>query len=82
MVRTILVEVVLATRSSTWTLEQLDALLSPSSLTTALLPGHMLHAVLQKRLAQKLGAPRSDAWRTGVGRKCHGAAPDDVARSG
>jgi hypothetical protein len=54
----VLVEVVLATRSSTWTLEQLDALLSPSSLTAALLPRHMLHAVLQKRLAQKLGTPR------------------------
>jgi hypothetical protein len=54
----VLVEVVLAARSSTWTLEQLDALLSPSSLTAALLPRHMLHAVLQKRLAQKLGTPR------------------------
>ena len=54
----ILVEVVLATRSSTWTLGQVDALLSPSSLTAALLPRHMLHAVLQKRLAQKLGTPR------------------------
>jgi len=49
---------VLAARSSSWTLEQLDALLSPSSLTAALLPRHMLHAVLQKRLAQKLGTPR------------------------
>jgi len=54
----VLVEVVLAARSSSWTLEQLDALLSPSSLTAALLPRHMLHAVLQKRLAQKLGTPR------------------------
>ena len=54
----VLVEVVLAARSSRWTLEQLDALLSPSSLTAALLPRHMLHAVLQKRLAQKLGTPR------------------------
>jgi hypothetical protein len=54
----VLVEVVLTTRSSTRTLEQLDALLSPSSLTAALLPRHMLHAVLQKRLAQKLGTPR------------------------
>jgi hypothetical protein len=36
----VLVEVVLATRSSTWTLEQLDALLSPISLTAALLPRH------------------------------------------
>lgn len=54
----VLVEVVLAAGSSSWTLEQLDALLSPSSLTAALLPRHLLHAVLQKRLAQKLGAPR------------------------
>ena len=54
----VLVEVVLAARSSSWTLEQFDALLSPSSLTAALLPRHMLHAVLQKRLAQKLGTPR------------------------
>ena len=53
-----LVEVVLAARSSTWTLGQLDALLSPSSLTAALLPGHMLNTILQKRLAQKLGTPR------------------------
>lgn len=55
----VLVEVVLATRSSPWTLEQLDALLSPSSLTAALLPRQLLHAKLQKRLAQKLGAPRA-----------------------
>ncbi len=56
----ILVEVVLAARSSSWTPEQLDALLSPASLTAALLPRHLLHATLQKRLGQKLGAPRSD----------------------
>ncbi len=55
----ILVEVVLAARSSSWTPEQLDALLSPGSLTAALLPRHLLHATLQKRLAQKLGAPRN-----------------------
>ena len=53
-----LVEVVLAARSSSWTLEQLDALLSPSSLTAALLPRRMLHAVVEKRLAQKLGNPK------------------------
>jgi hypothetical protein len=78
----ILVEVVLAARTSTWSAEQLEALLSPTAFTVALLPRHLLHATLQKRLAQKLGAPRSDAGRTGVGRKCHGAAPDDAARSG
>ena len=55
----ILVEVVLAARSSSWSPEQLDALLSPTSLTAALLPRHLLHATLQKRLGQKLGAPRS-----------------------
>jgi hypothetical protein len=55
----ILVEVVLAARSSSWTSEQLDALLSPGSLTAALLPRHLLHATLHKRLAQKIGAPRS-----------------------
>ena len=59
----ILVEVVLATRSSTWSAEQLDALLSPTSFTAALLPRHLLHATLQKRLGQKLGAPRRDSVR-------------------
>jgi hypothetical protein len=56
----ILVEVVLAARSSSWSDEQLHALLSPTSFTAALLPRHLLHATLQKRLGQKLGAPRSD----------------------
>ena len=54
----ILVEVVLAARCSTWSDEQLDALLSPTAFTAALLPGHLLHATLQKRLAQRLGAPQ------------------------
>ena len=54
----ILVEVVLAARNSSWSREQLDALLSPPSFTAALLPRHLLHATLQKRLAQKLGPPR------------------------
>ena len=54
----ILVEVVLAARSSSWSAEQLDALLSPASFTAALLPRHLLHATLQKRLGQKLGAPQ------------------------
>lgn len=53
----VLVEVVLAARNSGWSQEQLDALLSPTSLTAALLPRHLLHAMLQKRLAQKLGSP-------------------------
>jgi hypothetical protein len=60
----VLVEVVLAARNSTWSAEQLDALLSPMSLTAALLPRHLLDATLQKRLAQKLGAPRSDRGRS------------------
>jgi hypothetical protein len=59
----ILVEVVLAARNSSWSDEQLQALLSPTSFTAALLPRHLLHATLQKRLAQKLGAPRNDLGR-------------------
>ncbi len=54
----VLVEVVLAARNSAWSAEQLDALLSPTSFTAALLPRHLLHATLQKRLGQKLGAPQ------------------------
>jgi len=52
----ILVEVVLAARASTWSKDQLDALLSPTSFTAALLPRQLLHATLHKRLGQKLGA--------------------------
>ncbi len=59
----VLVEVVLAARSSTWSQDQLDALLSPTAFTAALLPRHLLHAMLQKRLAQKLGAPRTGTSR-------------------
>jgi hypothetical protein len=55
----ILVEVVLAARNSSWSREQLDGLLSPTSFTAALLPRQLLHATLQKRLSQKLGAPRN-----------------------
>jgi hypothetical protein len=61
----ILVEVVLAARNSSWNPEQLDGLLSPTSLTAALLPRHLLHATLQKRLGQKLGATRICASETG-----------------
>ncbi|MGO9899123.1 MAG: hypothetical protein ACLP0J_05410 [Solirubrobacteraceae bacterium] len=53
----VLVEVVLAARNSSWSEGQLDALLSPTSFTAALLPRHLLHAMLQKRLVQKLGSP-------------------------
>ena len=56
----VLVEVVLAARNSQWNAEQLDALLSPSSFTAALLPRHLLHATLQKRLGQKLGTACSN----------------------
>jgi hypothetical protein len=56
----ILVEVVLAARNSHWNPEQLEELLSPSSFTAALLPRHLLHATLQKRLGHKLGTARSD----------------------
>jgi len=59
----VLVEVVLAARNSTWSQSQLDALLSPTAFTAALLPRHLLHAMLQKRLAQKLGAPRTATSR-------------------
>ena len=54
----ILTEVALAARSSTWTREQFDALLSPTALSAALLPRQLLHGMLQKRLGQKLGTPR------------------------
>ena len=60
----ILVEVVLAARSSTWSAEQLHALLSPTSFTAALLPRHLLHSMLQKRLAQKLGTSRHESDRS------------------
>ena len=66
----ILVEVVLAARNSTWRAEQRRALLSPTSLTAALLPRHLLHATLQKRLGQKLGAPRCAG----------GSSPDSTTR--
>jgi hypothetical protein len=52
-----LIEVVLCARATRWTDDQLAALLSPNSFSAALLPRHLLYAVLQKRLAQKLGAP-------------------------
>jgi hypothetical protein len=52
-----LVEVVLCARASRWTDEQLTAMLSPSSFSAALLPRQLIYAILQKRLAQKLGAP-------------------------
>ncbi len=42
------------------------ALLFPTAFTAALLPRHLLHAMLQKRLAQKLGAPRT--WDESVSR--------------
>jgi hypothetical protein len=48
----VLVEVVLAARNSSWSNEQLDALLSPTSFTAALLPRHLLHATLQKHLGK------------------------------
>ncbi|MGZ6693448.1 MAG: hypothetical protein ACXVHQ_39395 [Solirubrobacteraceae bacterium] len=57
----ILVEVVLAARNTSWSDGRLDALLSPTSFSAALLPRHLLHATLQKRLAQKLGPPRTGA---------------------
>ena len=55
----ILVEVVLAARNTNWKKDQLDALLSPTSFSAALLPRQLLHATVQKRLAQKLGTART-----------------------
>ena len=63
----VLVEIVLVVRNSDWNEERLDALLSPTSFTAALLPRHLLHATLQKRLAQKLGTPRSERTRPASG---------------
>jgi hypothetical protein len=54
----VLVEVVLAACATSWHEGQREALLSPTSFSAALLPRQLLHAALQKRLAQKLGAPR------------------------
>jgi hypothetical protein len=54
-----LVEVVLCVRGSHWNEEQLAALLCPSALSAAVLPRHLLHAVLNKRLGQKLGSARA-----------------------
>jgi len=62
----ILVEVVLAARSLSWSAEQLHALLSPISFTAALLPRQLLHSMLQKRLAQKLGTSRQESDRSTV----------------
>ena len=63
----VLIEVILAARNSKWQDEQLDALLSPTSLTAALLPRHFLHATLKKRLAQKLGTAQDTIGTTTVG---------------
>ena len=65
----ILVEVVLAARGSSSSPEQLDALLSPTSFTAALLPMHLLNATLTKRLAQKLGTSQN-AIRATTPRRC------------
>ena len=63
----VLIEVVLAARSSSWRDEQLDALLiSPTSFTAALLPRHLLHATVKKRLVQKLGTPQNTISATPV----------------
>jgi hypothetical protein len=60
----VLVEVVLAARSSRWNAEQLDALLSPTAFTAALLPRQLLHATLQKRPARSSG--RHEEIRAGT----------------
>ena len=55
----VLVEVVLAARNSSWNEDQLDALLSPTSLSAALLPRHLLHSILQKRLGAETRHPKT-----------------------
>ena len=62
----ILVEVVLAARNTDWNEDQLDVLLSPASFSAALLPRHLLHTTLQRRLAQKLGPARADPSRSAL----------------
>ena len=75
----ILVEVVLAGRNSSWSAEQLDGLLSPTSFTAALLPRQLLHATLQKRLGQKLGAPRTPEESLNTGGLPHRDRPSSMA---
>ena len=80
----VLVEVVLAARNSSWNEDQLDALLSPTSFSAALLPRQLLHATLQKRLSQKLGTPRNQPGESGPEasiarrRQSRSHSPDDV----
>jgi hypothetical protein len=50
-----LIEVVLCARASRWNDDQLTALLAPCSFSTALLPRHLIYAVLQN------ASPRSSA---------------------
>ena len=88
----ILVEVVLAARNSHWNAEQLDALLSPSSFTAALLPRQLLHATLQKTTRSEARAPRSDhaestadptaAQPSRAGSRRPGSAPQQRRESG
>ena len=72
----VLVKVVLAVRNSEWNDDRRDALLSPTSFTAALLPRHLLHSMLQKRLAQKLGTPRPEPARGPSGASGGGHEPD------
>ena len=76
----VLVEVVLAARSSTWSQDQLDALLSPTAFTAALLPRHLLHETLQKRLAQKLGSPVTPTVEVDAGNDRNGPRPPAQTR--
>ena len=68
----VLIEVVLAARNSEWREEQFDALLSPTALTAALLPRHLLHATLKKTLAQKLGTAQEAISATTMGASAGG----------
>jgi hypothetical protein len=71
----VLVEVVLAASHSRWDADQLVALLSPTSLSAALLPRHLLHSMLHKRLSQKLGAPQPRQTPADLSRRRIDAAP-------
>ena len=64
----VLLEVVLAARNLQWDDDQLAALLSPTSLSAFMLPRQLLHATLQKRLAQKLGPQARDTRPRGAAR--------------
>jgi hypothetical protein len=50
-----LIELVLCARGSRWDARRLELLLSPTSLTAAVMPRFLLDQQIRKRLGQKLG---------------------------